>query len=77
MVQECCNGKGRVHQCQVRGKAQYASKPNQIQYGFILAQKRRYGLETHWAFPLIQHLDSYWLITRRFGLEIYRAVPLT
>ena len=28
-------------------------------------------------FPLAQHLDSYWLIQRRFGLDIYWAVPLT
>ena len=36
--------KGRVNQCQVRGKAPCVSKPNQIKYGFLLAEKRRYGL---------------------------------
>jgi hypothetical protein len=49
--------------------------PNQIQYGFLLVETRRYGLEIHWAFPLTQHLDSYWMIERVFGLEIYKAVP--
>jgi hypothetical protein len=36
----------------VRGKAEYVSKPKQFQYGFPLAEKRWYGLETHCALGL-------------------------
>ena len=28
-------------------------------------------METHWALPLTQHLVSYWLVKRSFGLEIH------
>ena len=42
---------GRVNQCQVRGKALYVSIPKQIQYGFLLDEKKKVWFGNTLGFP--------------------------
>ena len=51
----------------------FKTKPDLI--WFPIGCKKKVLLETHWAFPLTQHLNSYWLIKKKVWFGIIQGCP--